>query len=137
MVGRCSPVLAEPGLDRAVTVAIAGTRGDVYGSVMNTIKGAYLGSVGGALLGGLAGHAIAPDEGAGASVGIVFGYLAGAPIGAAIAWNMTLEDHEPSTGLVNVSGNRTSMSIPAVSVTADPLRPQGTLTSVRLMDGRF
>ena len=118
-------------------VASVGTRGHVYGSVKNTIAGGYLGSVGGALLGGLVGHVIAPDEGAGAGVGVLLGYLAGAPIGAAIVWNTTLEDHGSGTGLVNVSGNRTHLSIPAISVTSDPLRPQGMLASVRLMDGRF
>jgi hypothetical protein len=129
--------LAAYPLGAGLGVAIAGTRGDVYGSVKNTIKGAYLGAVGGVLLGGLVGYAIAPDEGAGVSVGVLLGYLAGAPIGAAIAWNTTLEDHGSGTGLVNVSGNRTRLSIPAVSVTSDPLRPQGMLASVRLMDGRF
>lgn len=129
--------LAAYPLGAGLGVAIVGTRGDVYGSVKNTIAGAYLGSVGGALLCGLVGHAIAPAEGAGASVGVLFGYLAGAPIGAAIAWNTTLEDHGSGTGLINVSGNRTHLSIPAISVTSDPLRPQGMLASVRLMDGRF
>jgi hypothetical protein len=64
---------------------------------------------------------------------VLLGYLAGAPI----AWNTTLEDQGSGTGLVNVSGNRTHLSIPAMSVTSDPLRPQGMLASVRLMDGRF
>jgi len=118
-------------------VAMAGTRGEVYGSATSTIQGAYLGSLGGALLGGLVGHAIGPDEGGGASAGALLGYLIGAPIGATIAWNVTLKDHHPGTGLVNVGGGRTRMSIPAVSLAPDPLRPQGTVASIRLMDGRF
>jgi hypothetical protein len=129
-------LVAYPG-GAGTGVAMLGTRGEVYGSATKTIQGAYLGSLGGALLGGLVGHAIGPDEGGGASAGALLGYLIGAPIGATIAWNVTLKDHQPGTGLVNVSGGRTRMSIPAVSLAPDPLRLQGTVASVRLMDGRF
>jgi hypothetical protein len=114
-----------------VGVGLAGNAGDVHGSYGASIGGAYLGSLGGALLG----WSLGPDTWGG-SAGLI-GFLAGAPIGAVIGHSMTLEYDRPSTGLVNVSGNRTRMSIPAVSVTADPLRPQSTITSIRLMDGRF
>jgi len=112
-------------------VGLVGNIGDVHGSYAASIGGAYLGSAAGALLGwGLvAGDA---DEQA-----IFLGYLIGAPLGAVIGHTLSLDWDGPSTGLVNVSGGRTRMSIPAVSVTADPLRPQGTLMSIRLMDGRF
>lgn len=110
-------------------VGMVGNIGDVHGSYGAAIGGAYLGSLGGLLLGAALG-----SEGGAAPF---LGFVAGAPIGAAIGHTMTLDYDEPGTGLVNVSGNRTRMSIPAVSVTADPLRPQGTITSIRLMDGRF
>jgi hypothetical protein len=129
-------LIAYP-LGAALGVAGAGTDGHVYGGVKNTIAGAYLGAISGAVLCGLVGLGIAPEEGAGASVGVLLGYVVGAPLGAAIIWNATLQDHGPSTGLINVSGSRTRLSIPMVSVTPDPLRAQGTLASIRLMDGRF
>jgi hypothetical protein len=69
--------------------------------------------------------------------GAMVGYVLGAPLGAAVAFHISLEPDEPSTGLVNVSGNGARLSIPVVSVTQDPQHPQRTLTSVRLMDGRF
>jgi hypothetical protein len=112
-------------------VGLAGNHGDVHGSYGAAIGGAYLGSLGGVLLG----SALGPDT-LGGSAGLL-GFLAGAPLGAVITHTMTLDYDQPGTGLVNVSGNRASLSIPAVSVTADPLRPNGTLTSIRLMDGRF
>lgn len=112
-------------------VGLVGNVGDVHGSYAASIGGAYLGSLGGALLG----WSLGPDTWGG-SAGLI-GFLAGAPIGAVIGHSMTLEYDRPSTGLVNVSGNQTRMSIPAVSVTADPLRPQSTITSIRLIDGRF
>jgi hypothetical protein len=118
-------------LGAGLGVAVVGNIGDTHGSYGATIGGAYLGSLAGVVLG----TALAPGHETGS--GAVLGYLIGAPIGAVIGFNMTLEHDQPSTGLVNVSGNRTRMSIPAVSVTADPLRPQGTVTSIRLMDGRF
>jgi hypothetical protein len=112
-------------------VALVGDRGDVQGSTGLALTGAYLGSAAGFLIGGY----VVPDRWAG--TGMVVGFLAGAPIGAAIGYNWDLDSRQPRTGLVNVSGSRTRMSIPAVSVTADPLRPQSTVTSIRLMDGRF
>jgi hypothetical protein len=111
-------------------VGVVGNLGDVHGSYGAAIGGAYLGSLAGALLG-----VLAPEESAG-SIALI-GFLAGAPIGAVIGHTMTLEHDMPRTGLVNVSGSSTRLSIPAVSVTADPLHAQGTLTSIRLMDGRF
>ncbi len=118
-------------LGAGLGVAMVGNIGDTHGSYGATIGGAYLGSLAGVVLG--AALASGHETGSGA----VLGYLVGAPIGAAIGFNMTLEHDQPSTGLVNVSGGRTRMSLPAVSVTADPLRPRGTVTSIRLMDGRF
>jgi hypothetical protein len=112
-------------------VGMVGNHGDVHGSYGAAIGGAYLGSLGGLLLG-----AALPADTLGGSAPLL-GFLAGAPIGAAIGHTLTLEYDAPGTGLVNVSGNRTRLSIPAVSVTADPARPNGTLTSIRLMDGRF
>ena len=111
-------------------VGMVGNAGDVHGSYGAAIGGAYLGSLAGVLLGTLA-----PEEDGG-SLSLI-GFVVGAPIGAAIGHTMTLEYDNPGTSLVNVSGNQTRLSIPAVSVTADPLRPQGTLTSIRLMEGRF
>lgn len=114
-------------------VSWVGNAGDVHGSYGATIGGAYLGSLAGVLLGAAMG-----EEALGGSAGLL-GFLAGAPIGAVLGHTLTLEydHHLPSTGLVNVNGNQARLSIPAVSVTADPLRPNGTLTSIRLMDGRF
>ena len=112
-------------------VGMVGNLGDVHGSYGAAIGGAYLGSLAGALLGVSLG-----SETLGGSAPLL-GFLAGAPIGAALGHTATLDYDKPGTGLVNVNGNRTRMSIPAVSVTADPLRPQGTITSIRLMDGRF
>ena len=114
----------------ALGVALVGDLGDQQGHNGLALTGAYLGSAAGFLLG-----SALPEKWAGG--GLVIGFLAGAPIGAAIGYNWDLGYDQPSTGLLNVSGGRTRMSIPAVSVSADPLRPQGTLTSVRLMDGRF
>jgi hypothetical protein len=66
------------------------------------------------------------------------GFLAGAPIGAALLFNSTLEARRPrGTGLVNMAGKRAHFSIPAVSVAPDPLHAQRTITNVRVMDGRF
>jgi hypothetical protein len=114
-----------------VGVGLAGNIGDVHGSYMASIGGAYVGSAAGALLG----WGLASGDAEGSA--ILLGYLVGAPLGAAIGHTLSLDWDGPSTGLVNVSGGRTRMSLPAVSVTADPLRPQGTLMSIRLMDGRF
>jgi hypothetical protein len=112
-------------------VGMVGNLGDVHGSYRAAIGGAYLGSLAGALLG----VSLGSDTLGGS--GPLLGFLAGAPIGAALGHTATLDYDEPGTGLVNVNGNRTRMSIPAVSVTADPLRPQGTIVSIRLIDGRF
>jgi hypothetical protein len=112
-------------------VGLAGNIGDVHGSYGASIGGAYVGSTAGALLGW--GLVSGDQEG----TAIFLGYVIGAPLGAVIGHTLSLDWDGPSTGLVNVSGGRTRMSLPAVSVTADPLRPQGTLTSIRLMDGRF
>jgi hypothetical protein len=112
-------------------VGMVGNVGDVEGSYWAAIGGAYLGAAGGALLGWglLSGE---KEEGA-----IFLGYLVGAPLGAVIGHTLSLDWDKESTGLVHVSGSRARMSIPAVSVTTDPLHPQGTLMSIRLMDGRF
>lgn len=130
VVGAMVGVAVYP-LGAGLGVSLVGNHGDVHGSYAATIGGAYLGSLAGAVLG----TAVTTGEDTGA--GAFLGYVIGAPIGAALGHTMSLRYAVPGTGLVNVSGNRTRVSIPAVSVTADPLRPQGTLTSIRLMDGRF
>jgi hypothetical protein len=115
--------LAYP-LGTGLGVAWVGNAGKQKGSLGAAIGGSYLGALAGALVGEAAGN------------GMV-GYLLGAPVGAAIAFNSTRSYERPGTGLVNLSGRRARWSVPAVSVTPDPLRAQRTLTSVRVMDGRF
>lgn len=104
-----------------------GRRGDQTGSYGAAIGGAYLG----AMLGVVPG--LATENGWATLAGL----LAGAPLGAAIGFNMTRDYDHRGAGLVNVSGGDARLSIPAVSVTPDPLRPRGAVTSLRLVDGRF
>jgi hypothetical protein len=111
-------------LGTGLGVAWVGNAGKQKGSLGAAIGGSYLGALAGALVGEAAGNGM-------------IGFLVGAPIGATIAFNSTREYERPGTGLVNVSGGRTRWSVPAVSVSPDPLRSQRTLTSVRVMDARF
>lgn len=111
-------------LGTGLGVAWVGSAGKQKGSLGAAIGGSYLGALAGALVGEAAGN------------GLV-GFLVGAPIGATIAFNSTREYERPGTGLVNRSGGRTRWSVPAVSVSPDPLRSQRTLTSIRVMDARF
>jgi hypothetical protein len=114
----------------AIGVSLVGDIGDQQGHNGLGLTGAYLGSAAGFLIG-----SALPDKWAGG--GMIIGFLAGAPLGAAIGYNWDLKHDGPSTGLLNVSGNQTRVSIPAVSVAPDPLRPQSTVATIRLMDGRF
>lgn len=111
-------------LGTGLGVAWVGNAGKQKGSIGAAIGGSYLGALAGALVGEAAGNGM-------------IGFLVGAPIGATIAFNSTREYERPGTGLVNVSGGRTRWSVPAVSVSPDPLRSQRTLTSIRVMDARF
>lgn len=118
-------------LGAGLGVSLAGHIGDQKGSTAAAVGGAYLGSLAGVLAGTLL------SFGNGDS-GIPFmGYLIGAPVGAAIGFNMTLKYDQPITGLVNVSDSGTRLSIPAVSVTQDPVHANRTVTSVRVIDARF
>lgn len=111
-------------LGAGLGVAWVGNAGKQKGSLGAAIGGSYLGALAGALVGEAAGNGM-------------IGFLVGAPIGATIAFNGTREYERPGTGLVNLGGGRARWSVPAVSVIPDPLRTQRTLTSVRVMDGRF
>lgn len=115
--------LAYP-LGTGLGVAWVGNAGKQKGSLGAAIGGSYLGALAGALVGEAAGDGM-------------IGFLVGAPIGATIAFNSTREYERPGTGLVNLSGRHARWSVPAVSVTPDPLRSQRTITSVRVMDARF
>lgn len=99
-------------------VSWVGNAGDQAGSTAAAVGGAYAGAFGGALLAG-------------------FGYFAGAPLGATIAFNRTRRYDAPATGLINVGAQQTQWSMPAISVTRDPLHTRGKITSVRLLDARF
>jgi hypothetical protein len=111
-------------LGTGLGVAWVGNAGKQKGSLGAAIGGSYLGALAGALVGEAAGNGM-------------IGFLVGAPIGATIAFNSTREYERPGTGLVNLTGRRARWSVPAVSVTPDPLRSQRTLTSIRVMDARF
>jgi hypothetical protein len=111
-------------LGTGLGVAWVGNAGKQKGSLGAAIGGSYLGALAGALVGEAAGSG-------------VIGFLVGAPIGATIAFNSTREFERPGTGLVNLTGGRARWSVPAVSVTPDPLRTQRTMTSIRVMDARF
>lgn len=117
--------LAYP-LGTGLGVAWIGNTRHQRGSLAAAIGGSYLGALAGAMVGQAAGdHALV-------------GFLAGAPLGAALLFNSTLESKRPrGTGLVNMTGGRAHWSIPAVSVAQDPLHAQRTITNVRVMDGRF
>lgn len=117
--------LAYP-LGTGLGVAWIGNTRHQRGSLAAAIGGSYLGALAGAMVGQAAG-----DHG-------LVGFLAGAPIGAALLFNSTLESRRPrGAGLVNMTGTRAHWSIPAVSVAPDPLHAQRTITNVRVMDGRF
>lgn len=111
-------------LGTGLGVAWVGNAGKQKGSFGAAIGGSYLGALAGALVGEAAGNS-------------VIGFLVGAPIGATIAFNGTRKYDRPGTGLVSVDRGRARWSIPAVSVSPDPLRAQRTITSIRVMDGRF
>jgi hypothetical protein len=111
-------------LGAGLGVAWVGNAGKQKGSLGAAIGGSYLGALAGALVGEAAGNGM-------------IGFLVGAPIGATIAFSGTREYERPGTGLVNLTGGRARLAVPAVSVTPDPLRTQRTLTSVRVMDGQF
>jgi hypothetical protein len=111
-------------LGTGLGVAWVGNAGKQKGSLGAAIGGSYLGALAGALVGEAAGNGM-------------IGFLVGAPLGATIAFNSTREYERPGTGLVNLSGGRARLSVPAVSVSPDPLRSQRTLTSIRVMDARF
>jgi hypothetical protein len=111
-------------LGTGLGVAWVGNAGKQKGSLGAAIGGSYLGALAGALVGEAAGNGM-------------IGFLVGAPLGATIAFNSTREYERPGTGLVNLDGGRARLSVPAVSVSPDPLRSQRTLTSIRVMDARF
>jgi hypothetical protein len=117
--------LAYP-LGTGLGVAWIGNTRDQRGSLAAAIGGSYLGALAGAMVGQAAGdHSL-------------IGFLAGAPIGATLLFNSTRKYERPrGTGLVNMTGKRARLSIPAVSVAPDPLHAQRTITNVRVMDGRF
>lgn len=117
--------LAYP-LGTGLGVAWIGNTRNQRGSLAAAIGGSYLGALAGAMIGQAAG-----DHG-------LVGFLAGAPIGATLLFNSTRKYEAPrGTGLVNMTGKRARLSIPAVSVAPDPLHAQRTITNVRVMDGRF
>lgn len=117
--------LAYP-LGTGLGVAWIGNTRDQRGSLAAAIGGSYLGALAGAMIGQAAGdHSLV-------------GFLAGAPIGATLLFNSTRKHERPrGAGLVNMTGKRARLSIPAVSVAPDPLHAQRTITNVRVMDGRF
>lgn len=138
--GAAFGVLAAYPLGCGLGVAWIGRAGNQTGSVGAAVGGAYLGALAGALVASL------PPVVEDAPAAGVIAIAVGAPLGAIIAFNRT-RAHDGSdsrvparprpAGLLNVKGKRARLSIPAVAVTRDPLRSQRTLTSVRLVDGRF
>lgn len=138
--GAAFGVLAAYPLGCGLGVAWIGRAGDQTGSVGAAIGGAYLGALAGALVASL--PPVVEDAPAAGAIAIAVG----APLGAIIAFNrtrahdgaVTRAPARPRAGLVNVDkGAGARLSIPAVAVTRDPLRSARTLTSVRLVDGRF
>jgi hypothetical protein len=116
-------------------VSWAGHRGDQTGSTGAAVGGAYLGALVGTVAGVSVGFAL---EGDSSLYVMLAGLLVGAPIGGVIGFNTTRDYDLPhGTGLVNVHGGAARLSIPAISITPDPLHTQRALTSVRLLDGRF
>jgi hypothetical protein len=108
-------------LGTGLGVAWVGNAGKQKGSLGAAIGGSYLGALAGALVGEAAGNGM-------------IGFLVGAPLGATIAFNSTREYERPGTGLVNLSGGRTRPSVPAVSVSPEPVRLSNTLRLEKASD---
>lgn len=138
-------------LGAGLGVGLVGRAGDQTGSLGAAIQGSYTGALAGAVTGaalGWMGVALT-DNGSDDNryseqmmiLGGVAGVLVAAPIGAWIGFDRTRAYESaplpPLAGLVSVDENRTRLTVPVISIVADPLHAGHVMTSVRVIDARF